>query len=136
MAFKFTKQEETRRDALRDKLEEARAHLDLEVDAEIRIIEDAYAAINASFERYNEVLVEAQGFVEDIASEREGEFDDKSERWQEGERGDATRDWITTLQDTATDQLEPLEALSFEPPEMSFESHADILDNLPTEPEY
>jgi ectoine hydroxylase-related dioxygenase (phytanoyl-CoA dioxygenase family) len=38
----------------------------------------------AALEEYNEALAEAKGFAEDIANEAEGEFDNKSEKWQEG----------------------------------------------------
>jgi hypothetical protein len=136
MAFRFTKQEETRRADLRDKLEEARSTLDEKVAAEIEIIEDAYAGINEAIEKYNDVLSEARGFVEDIASERDGEFDDRSENWQEGERGQATREWIDSLQTAADSELEAVEEIAFEAPDVSPEDHSSILDNIPSEPEY
>jgi hypothetical protein len=41
-----------------------------------------------------EKMTEAYGFVEDIVNERQTDFDDKSERWQEGERGQAAQSWL------------------------------------------
>ena len=135
MAFKLTRSEETRRDILADKLRDARMILDEAVAAQVAIIEDAYAAINAALVPYNEIVEEARGFVEDIASERESEWDDKSERWQEGDRGEAAREWISQWQDAADCEIETVDDLEVITPDWSPADVAEILDNLPIEME-
>jgi len=135
MAFKLTRSEQNRRDYLRDQLIEAKNHLEEEVDAECRAIENAVEAINAAHTRYNELVQEAYGFVEDIISEREGEFDYKSERWQEGDRGEAARAWIDSLQESL-DELTDLEPVVIELPDgADYPDHAAVMDDLPEEME-
>ena len=133
MAFKLTKQELNRRDELRDKLADARIDLDEAIAEQNRIIEDAYSAINAALDDYNEVVNEAYGFVEDIHAEREGEYDDKSERWQEGERGQAAYEWLDTLANERDELtgIDPLEA--FTGVELDLTDHAAVIENLPEE---
>jgi len=135
MAFRLTRAEENRRDYLRDQLIEAKGLLEEEVDAECRAIENAVEAINAAHTRYNEMVQEAHGFIEDIISERENEFDDKSERWQEGDRGQAARSWIDSLQESL-DELCDLEPIVIELPDgADYPDHAAVMDDLPEEME-
>ena len=90
------------------------------------------APIEALLAEYNEIIEEARGFAEDIATTAEGEFDDKSEKWQEGEKGQAVSEWKD-----AWASIE-LEAVEIEWPEDLAEpelEHADNLETLPVEPE-
>lgn len=135
MAFKLTRSEENRRDILADKLRDARMILDEAVAAQVAIIEDAYAAINAALVPYNEIVEKARGFVEDIASERDSEWDDKSERWQEGERGEAAREWISQWQDAADCEIETVDDVEVVTVDLELGDLAEFLEGLPTEAE-
>lgn len=135
MAFKLTRAEEYRLELLRDKLADARLTLEAVFNAQSAIIEDAYAAINAALAPYNEIVEEARGFVEDIASEREGEWDDKSERWQESDRGEAARDWFEQWQSAAECDIETIDDLEPVLPEFDPVDVSELLENLPTEME-
>lgn len=136
MAFKLTRAEENRRDMLRDKIADAKMIFDEAMEAELKVIEDALGSINAARTTYNETVAEAYGFLDDIINEREGEFDDMSERWQEGDRGEATQSWIESLQEVR-DELIDVEEIMIDLPDVTgLPDHAEILDNLQTEPEY
>lgn len=136
MGFKLTRAEENRRDILRDKIADAKADFDQAMEAELKVIEDALGSINAARTTYNEIVSEAFGFLDDIVNEREGEFDEMSERWQEGERGEVTQSWIESLQE-ARDELIDVEEIMIDLPDTaSLPDHAEVLDNLQTEPEY
>ena len=136
MGFKLTRAEENRRDILRDKIADAKADFDEAMEAELKVIDDALGSINAARTTYNEIVSEAFGFLDDIVNEREGEFDEMSERWQEGERGEATQSWIESLQE-ARDELIDVEEIMIDLPDTaSLPDHAEVLDNLQTEPEY
>jgi molecular chaperone DnaK (HSP70) len=63
----------------------------------------------------NEKIEEARGFVEDIKNERQEEFDDKSERWQEGERGEAAQEWLQSWENA---ESELSEISNVEPPDL------------------
>jgi exonuclease VII small subunit len=113
VAFKLTSKEDARK-----------SELEAELEQEVGAMEDAKTelqdAIQKLIDDFNEQhveplnakLTEARGFVEDIYNERQGEYDDKSERWQEGERGEAAQSWLTEWQTgmDALDDMSPIEA--------------------------
>lgn len=138
MAFKIDKNEQARIADLSQKLAEGRIALDEAIEQANRQIEDIYSDLNQKFEVYGETLEEARGFVEDIHSERDSEYDEKSENWQEGERGSATREWLdgisTLVEDTLATGFDPLE---FEPLDFSeVPDHSEAIENIEQEPNY
>lgn len=138
MAFKIDKKEQARIADLAHKLTDERVALEEAINEENARREDALADLNQRFEKFNELLEEARGYVEDIWAERQGEFDDKSENWQEGERGETTREWLSNLEGKKDDELatgfDPLEE---EPLDFSeVPDHAEVLTNLELEPNY
>jgi len=135
MAFKLSKAERTELDSFRNRL--AKEHTDLAgtLEEQAEIIEAAYEKINGAIDTYNGVLSDARSYVEDIASQAESDFEDKSENWQSGERGEATREWIDTV-DNAVAELEDVENLTFDRPAPEIADHADVIDQLEDEPSY
>ncbi len=93
MAFKLDKQDIGRRNQIRNDLNEAASKLE---DA-ISVYNDEAAKlrqpVEAALQTYNEVVELARGFAEDIASEADGQIEDKSDRWREGEVGEAATLW-------------------------------------------
>jgi hypothetical protein len=73
-------------------------------------------AVNAARAKLDDVLTEVNeardaiyGAIEGIKDEKQNEFDDKSERWQEGDRGQATTTWIESIEafrDLFEDEIE------------------------------
>jgi hypothetical protein len=130
MAFKLDKQEIARRERLVGELTEARGKLQDAVSVFNAAVEELKAPLLAALESYNEVIEETRGFVEDIASAADGQFDDKSEKWQEGDKGQQVREWIDAWQNEPFDAIE----LSF-PEELALEDeesdHDGRLENLP-----
>lgn len=104
--WKLTKDEKQRRDELIEDLRTAAS-----------VIEDAVTA-------YNEKLSAAQEFIEEVASRIESDKDDMSDKWQEGDKGEAVQGWIDSLREGDFDDLE------FDTPE-----HADSLENMPEDPD-
>jgi hypothetical protein len=95
VAFKLTKQEDARKSELEAELEQ----LVGEATDGLEVLREKIGELVTEFnEKYvsplSEKMTEAYGFVEDIVNERQGDFDDKSERWQEGECGQAAQSWI------------------------------------------
>lgn len=128
MAFKLDKQEIGRRDQIvtdltegRDKLEDALAVYNDEVT---KLRQPLDAAVLA----YNEAVESARGFAEDIATQADGEIDDKSDRWREGENGQAATAWKDEWEGAL------FEEVSVEYPEdivVDGVDHAETLDQLP-----
>lgn len=132
MAFKLDKQDTARRDALAGELTAGRAALEDAVSVFNAGVEALKAPLLAELEKYNAIVEEARGFVEDIASTADGQFDDKSEKWREGDKGQAARTWIDAWQNESFDALE----LTF-PEELTLPDdetdHDGRLENLPEE---
>ena len=132
MAFKLDKQDTARRDKLVEELRDGRGVLEDAVSTFNAAVEELKAPLLAALEKYNEIVEEARGFVEDIASTADGQFDDKSEKWQEGDKGQAARNWIDAWQNEPFDALE----IAF-PDELTLPDeetdHDGRLENLPEE---
>lgn len=58
-------------------------------------LEETQVALEQAIAAYKAALVEAQQFCAGVAEEIRAYFDDKSEKWQEGERGQAYEEWAT-----------------------------------------
>ena len=59
-----------------------------------------------------------------MKDDAEAEYDDKSEKWQEGDRGTAAREWIDSFDNVELDDAE------MEAPEPLEEVEAEGLDDL------
>jgi hypothetical protein len=102
MAFKLTKDEAARKTHIMEALAEARAE------------------IEAAGDRYNEVLEQARAFAQEVAEDRRADWDLKSERWQEGDKGQAADAWISEWENFDSEEAA----------EPDMDGAAD-LDNLP-----
>jgi hypothetical protein len=132
VAFKLSRQELAARDQHVESLEKVWAELVGIVSTYNLEVEALRAPVEAVVEKYNEVLVLAKGFAEEIANRVEGEYDEKSEKWQEGEQGQAAAELRDAWRDIDMEYivLEWPEDLSIDDPD-----HAPELAELPTEAE-
>lgn len=78
-----------------------------EIDA---VVNEANEKIAAIMENFNNYVDEGSGFVSDLANEAEAYYDERSEVWKDGETGQMYYDWLTDLQNCASE----LESRSFE----------------------
>jgi hypothetical protein len=132
MSFKLTKQEDAQRAKLQVALSDARAILDAKIEDVNDALQTAVDALEGAITDYNSALDDARNFVVDIVSQAEEDFSDKSERWQEGERGEIVRAWIDEWDNA---QLDDIDAPEIERIAIDADDHADILDQLPSEAE-
>lgn len=103
MAIKITKTDDKRiREAL-EALAAKRAAVTTAVDTFNSYLETIRGDLEAVIAEHDEAAQALRGLVEDIHREAEEEFDGKSERWQEGERGEAAREWIDNLDGYVTE---------------------------------
>jgi hypothetical protein len=122
---KLSKQDIARRDAIIKKLADASSRLAAEHEA----LSAAVDKFNERIDAYNEQLEEARGFAEDMVSEIDSYMSDRSERWQDGDTGQAYSDWKSEWENVALDELEHVEV-----PELPSTDHGDALDQAPEEP--
>ena len=80
--------------------------------------------------KYNETVADADGFRDSVASAARDFFDGKSERWQEGEKGQAAAEfadtWEVEMSEAELDDPEPVDAPDF--------AEIDAFEQLPMEP--
>lgn len=132
MAFKLSRLEIARREKL---LQEARAaYTDLEAAIESfnETLEQQKALLDTELEAYKEKLSELDGFLDDIRTERQDEFDAKSDNWQSSDRASAIAEWLDTF--STFDFIVDIEL-----PEPVEVPEADVLDqiaDLEVEPNY
>lgn len=130
MAFKLSKEELKRRTNYFDELTVLRAELEDAINVFNAEVEKLKEPVTAALTKYNEVVEQARGFAEDIAREADEEIDSKSDKWRDGEKGQAAILW--------KDEWERADLSDFEitfPDELpgDLPEHPEILDGLPTE---
>jgi hypothetical protein len=137
VAFKITKAEQKTIDELVAKFSTARADLELSVATYNETVNEARGKIDDSLAALNEIRDELRGVVEDIHSEKDGEFDDKSDNWKDGDRGSATREWIDGIEEVKDLIEEEITIEPFEELEIDLSEIEDKLEEgIPSEPEY
>lgn len=135
MAFRISKAERAELESFATRLTKEQADLEAVLSEQGAIIEAAYERINGAIDTYNGATADAKSFIEDIGSQAESDFEEKSDRWQEGERGEATREWIDAI-DNVVSELEEIEQFTFETPSLDLEDQAELINNLEDEPSY
>jgi predicted nucleic acid-binding Zn-ribbon protein len=132
VAFKLSKQELADRDGHVEKLEKAWAELVGTVSTYNLEVEAIRVPVEKAVADYNEALGGAKEFAEHVATRLEGEYDEKSEKWRDGDKGQAAAELKDAWQEIDTEEinLEWPEDLSIDDPD-----HAPELAELPTEAE-
>lgn len=91
---KISKEKQAQIDALRTRYTEARAALDTAQSDANEAIAYAIEKVNEKVADLNAIIEEANSLREEIASDAQSYYDEKSEAWQDGERGSAYSDFI------------------------------------------
>ena len=131
MSFKLSKEQAAEREALAALLRKRAAALNIAIAAFNRGVEPFAEAVAEAQSEYNEILETARTLAGNIAEVAQEEFDAKSERWQEGEKGQQVREWFErweiSLDDVDLDLPQPLE-------EIDPEVYAGELEDAPASP--
>jgi hypothetical protein len=131
MAFRTTKAQLTRRDALAAELRSKAKVLNVAIADFNRQLEPIAQALAEAQARYNEAMESARTLASEISGPAQEQFDAKSERWQDSDAGVHIRTWIEqwemSLDDVELDLPEPLE-------EIDPEEHAGALEGGPGTP--
>jgi vacuolar-type H+-ATPase subunit H len=118
----------TKRHTLASDLRDKAATLNEAIVAFNAAVEPLIKAVTEAQGAYNETLEAARELADGIAEKARGQFEAKSERWQEGEKGQLVREWFerweVSLDDVDLDLPEPLE-------EMNPEEHAAEIEGGP-----
>jgi hypothetical protein len=132
MAFKLSKQQIAERNWLAEDLRQKGAMLNAAIVAYNAAVGPLSEALDTAVEHYNEILERARTLTTTVADAAQEEFDRKSGKWQEGDKGARVRSWIeqweVSLDGVDIDPFSPLE-------EIDAEMDADAISELPVDPD-
>jgi hypothetical protein len=122
--------------------EKARAELVIELAAAEKLVRfrfaellsfcrHASADVNEAIRAYNLSLLKAESFASTVAEDFRSAYEEKSERWQEGEAGQEAVSFIEEWEGFEGSALPEVAIL--EPELEEKPCHAEALDSLPTE---
>ena len=100
-----------------------------QVEEAWREFEAAHQEVASAVEAYNDAVQEAVGWRDDIVSQMQVYYDERSEKWQEGEAGEQYQAWIDEWESASIEEELECPELS----ELSEVDHADNLGELPQE---
>lgn len=127
MAFKLSKEESKQRVDLIARLQDAAEEVETAVSQFNSILEEERGNVEEKLAAYNSVLAEAKEFAEGVSTRAEEEISEKSDGWQESDRGRAAQEWQEEWANLCLDEAEidwPDE-LSWDEPE-----HATDLESV------
>jgi hypothetical protein len=131
MTFRVSREQLAKRDALAAYLRQKAATLNTAITAFNEGIDPLSRVLAEAQSDYNETLEAARTLTGNIAEAAQKEFEAKSERWQEGDKGIEVRTWIEqwemSLDDIELALPEPLE-------EIDPEEHAGELEDAAARP--
>jgi uncharacterized protein YdiU (UPF0061 family) len=131
MTFKASRGQLAQRDTLAHELRRKAKILNTAIAAFNRDVEQLSRALAEARADYNQTLEMARALTGNVAEAAQQEFDAKSEKWQDGEKGQQVREWIEqwemSLHDIDLDLPEPLE-------EIDPEEHARDLEDATASP--
>jgi DNA repair exonuclease SbcCD ATPase subunit len=95
--MKLDKAQTERKAEIISRWREAQENLAREVETFNEKMRDAFRDVETARDEYNSALADALSFAEDVATDAQEYFDNKSEKWQESDKGAAHTDWMDTL---------------------------------------
>ena len=127
---KLSKEQIATRDKIVQELSDAKAALGDAINQFNDTLRDAWEKVQEQIEKYNAVIDDAKAWAEDIASEIQSFIEDKSEAWQQGDRGQAYEEWRSSFE---TVELEEVELEAPEEIDIDLRDAADALQSLEVE---
>ena len=119
------------RDVLSSRAQDTYEELEKAVEAYNTAVSAAWQKVQEAIDGHNEVVSDANSWMEGAASEIEDYTSEKSEKWQEGEKAQAYAEWKSQFED---EQFEQVEWSEPDPLEMGdIDLLNEKLDQLPTE---
>jgi len=99
-----------------------------------QIMANARSEIEDLVDKANDVRKKAHGVIEDITNEMDSYYDDRSEKWQEGDNGQAYQEWKNEVEQVRDDMDEDFTYEITEDPERG-DWVQKIIDGVQDQPE-
>jgi len=119
---RLTKAQEAKRDDLVKRLNEAKADVQATYEQMASFISDD---LNGKIAQYNEIVGEVESFRDELVSDMEYYFDDKSEKWQEGDSGSEYQEWKNSWEGLDVTEVDTVTV----PDELTMD-HAEELEGM------
>jgi uncharacterized coiled-coil DUF342 family protein len=103
---KLSKEQEKRRDELVNKVEEKTTELNEKIDELNEKIDEFNAELSDAYNELNEAIDELNSFREEVQSDMQNYYDERSDKWREGEAGEQYQEWINVWENISIDQLD------------------------------
>lgn len=129
MAFKLTKDQLATKKRLLEDYSNASTELESAFEDTNNKISEAIDDADAARKKYNNVIEEINAFVDEVANDFRGEFDDKSEGWQGGDKGQEVDSFIGNWEGFGLEKLEDLDDIKLELPELSGDDPFEDLED-------
>lgn len=126
--FKLSRSQLSTRDDLLARLQVAEADLGSAIERYNELLESAQGGVQAALQRFNDLLTQAQEFCTEVAGEAQSEWDERSEKWQEGDNGQAAASWIESWE-SAAGELDEIEVDFPDPVEVDAPGWEDALNS-------
>lgn len=124
---KLTKAQLKERDDLCARLRDKHEELEAAVTKYNAAMVFPWSEVEAAVEAYNEAIQDAQAWKNDLAQEVRDYYDEKTEKWQESDKGGAVGAFADTLEEDLPEvELEQPEELEFD-----HEPTAEVLEQMP-----
>lgn len=106
-------------------LRETRDALDGALTEYNRRVAKAFSDLQPFVTAFNERVSEANEFVSTVHDDQQAHFDERSEKWQEGDVGSAYSDWMSQWE-LAVEEVELEEPGELEMPDVDLDAFADL----------
>lgn len=128
MPFKLNKTKSKERDALVAALEIAASALNSAVESANEKIGEINAALDKAVSDYSDVLSNVREWRDDLTESAQDEYNEKSDKWQEGEAAGSASAWIEAWNEIDFDDLD---AITIDEIEVADLEHRDRLEAAP-----
>lgn len=132
MAFKLTKDEKKARDEHDEKLKEAHAAVVEAVKAYNEKRAELWDAISSACDAFDEAREAAEEWARDVGSRIDDECSEKSDKWQDSDRGQEVQSWKGEYENFSLEALELEDPGDIDEPDAPQESY---FEGLPEEVE-
>jgi uncharacterized coiled-coil DUF342 family protein len=127
---RLTNEQIRKRDELISRLKKAYNNLEAEVDAYNKEVSDLRAKVESEVELLNEIIVETNEWIAEVAEQLQEYYDTRSEKWQVSDVGTEYADWVESF-DNEMDEV----CVNFgEELESPWRDAVSFLEDLPEEP--
>jgi cysteinyl-tRNA synthetase len=126
----LTKEQSSRKAQIAQAMTEVESDLQNAINQFNEQMTAMFAPIEELQGRYNELIAEAQGFIETIHEQQEAYSEERSDSWHNGDSGQAYREWMGEW-NLDLDEIEVITPNPIEDPALDT---ADLLRDLPDHP--